>query len=504
MHAATKLPEITSVEQARGVVTCLVDEVQQLRWRIAQLEKELYGPTSERRLEEHLSKEQILLSLFPPPAEPAAVQQVLVPLQDSPSEPRVRRQPVAKVVETVTQRIEPQEKLCPHCGQAKCEIGCEKSERFEYVPAKVIRHELVRPKLACPCGQSGVSIAPLPPQLIEQGQAGASLVAHVLLSKYEDHLPLYRQQQQFLRLGVNFARQTLCDWVEKGAQWLQAIVREMNRELLAGNYLQVDETPVRVMDPEVKGQCATGWLWVKAVPGGDVVFEFHPGRGQEYARQLVGNFKGYLQRDGYSAYGALARGDPGLVPVGCWGHARRKFVEAAELECAEAMEIVTEIRRLYFIERHARDECLKPEQRWKLRQELAQPLLEALPARLAAMREKHLPQSPLGKAIRYTLGEWQPLTRYLEDGRLEIDNNLTENAIRPSALGKKNWLFIGHPEAGWRSAVIYSVIVSCRRRGIDPWQYLSDVLERLPAMKQSEISSVLPARWKSPGSNLTT
>src|SRR5690349_3895201 len=188
MHAATTLPEITSVEQARGVVTSLFDEVQQLRWRVAQLEKQLYGPSSERCLDERLSKEQILLSLFPPPAEPAAVQQVLVPLKESSSEPRTRRQPTAKVLETVTERLEPQEKLCPKCGQAKCEIGCEKSERFEYVPAKVIRHEIMRPKLACPCGQSGVSIAPLPPQVIEQGQAGASLVAHVLLSKYDDHL----------------------------------------------------------------------------------------------------------------------------------------------------------------------------------------------------------------------------------------------------------------------------------------------------------------------------
>jgi transposase len=503
MHAATTLPEITSVEQARGVVTSLFDEVQQLRWRIAQLEKELYGPSSQRCLDGPLSKEQILLSLFPAPTQPPAVQQVLVPLKERSSEPRVRRQPVAKVVETVTERLEPQGKVCPQCGQAKCEIGCEKSERFEYVPAKIIRHEILRPKLACPCGQGGVSIAPLPPQVIDQGQAGASLVAHVMLSKYDDHLPLYRQQQQFLRLGVNFARQTLCDWVEKGAQWLQAIVREMNRELLAGDYLQVDETPVRVMDPEVPGKCATGWLWVKGVPGGDVIFEFHPGRGQEYARELVGSFKGYLQRDGYSAYGALARADSSLISVGCWGHARRKFVEAAELECAEAMELVTEIRRLYLIERHARDECLKPETRWKLRQQLAKPLLEALPPRLEAMRQKHLPQSPLGKAIRYTLGEWQALTRYLEDGRLEIDNNLTENAIRPSAVGKKNWLFIGHPEAGWRSAVIYSVIVSCRRRGIDPWQYLSDVLQRLPAMKHSELVSIVPARWKPTEAKLT-
>jgi transposase len=496
MNAASTLPEITSVEQARGVVTSLFNQLQEALWRVAQLEKQIYGPSSERRVDEHLSKEQVLLSLFPPPAEPAAVQQVLVPLKESSSEPRVRRQPVAKVLESVTERLEPQEKLCPHCGKAKCEIGCEKSERFEYIPSKVIRHEILRPKLACPCGEGTVSIAPLPPQVIEQGQAGASLVAHVMLSKYDDHLPLYRQQQQFLRLGVNFSRQTLCDWVEKGAEWLQAIVREMSRELLAGDYLQVDETPVRVMDPEVKGKCATGWLWVKAVPGGDVVFEFHLGRGQEYARQLVGNFKGYLQRDGYSAYGALARSDSALIPVGCWGHARRKFVEAAELQSAEALDLVNDIRRLYLIERHARDECLNADQRWKLRQELAKPLLQALQPKLEAVREKHLPQSPLGKASRYVLGEWQPLNRYLEDGRLEIDNNLTENAIRPSAVGKKNWLFIGHPEAGWRSAVIYSVIVSCRRRGINPWEYLSDVLQRLPAMKQSELASILPARWK--------
>ncbi len=504
MHAATTPPEITSVEQARGVVSSLFDEVQQLRWRVGQLEKQLYGPSSERRVEEHLSKEQVLLSLFPPPAEPAAAQQGLVPLKERPSQAQVRRQPVAKVLETVSERLEPQEKVCPRCGQAKCEIGCEKSERFEYIPAKLIRHEILRPKLACRCGQGSVSIAPLPPQVIEQGQAGASLVAHVILSKFDDHLPLYRQQQQFLRLGVNFARQTLCDWVEKGAQWLQAIVREMNRELLAGDYLQVDETPVRVMDPEVKGKCATGWLWVKGVPGGDVVFEFYPGRAQEYARELIGDFKGYLQRDGYSAYGALARAERDLIPVGCWAHARRKFVEAAQLESAEALAVVNELRKLYLVERHARDECLEPQQRWKLRQDLAKPVLEGLLPRLEKMREKHLPQSPLGKASRYALGEWQALGRYLEDGRLEIDNNLTENAIRPSAVGKKNWLFIGHPEAGWRSAVIYSVIVSCRRRGIDPWEYLSDVLARLPGMKQSEIGSIVPARWKSVAAKLTS
>lgn len=495
MHSAAAIPEVTTLDQARRVVATLFDQLQQARWRVQQLEKQLYGPSSERQLEAGFSKEQILLSLFPP-VEPAATQQVLVGLNAKPSEPRPRRQPVAKVLETVTERIEPETKVCPHCGKTKCEIGCEKSERFEYIPAKVIRHEILRPKLACPCGQGGVSIAPLPPQVVEQGRAGASLIAHVILSKYDDHLPLYRQQQQFERLGVYFPRQTLCDWVEHGAQWLRPLVREMKRELLAGTYLQVDETPVRMMDPEVQGRCATGYLWVAGQPGGDVVFEFHPGRGQEFARELIGDFRGYLQRDGYSAYGAVIKTTTGLVPVGCWGHARRKFVEAVQLESTEGLEVVTEIRKLYLIERQARDECLPPEPRLALRQQLAAPILAALQPRLEAMREKHLPQSPLGKAIGYTLNEWQPLTRYLEDGRLEIDNNLTENAIRPSAVGKKNWLFVGHPEAGWRSAVIYSVMVSCRRRGLDPWEYLRDVLQRLPGMKQSEVPAILPARWQ--------
>lgn len=496
MHSAAAIPEVTSLDQARGVVATLFHQLQQTLWRVQQLERQLYGPSSERQIQASLSKEQILLSLFPPPAEPPAVQQVLLPATEAKTEPRPRRQPVAKVLETLTERIEPSEQVCPYCGKAKCEIGCEKSERFEYIPAKVIRHEIVRPKLACPCGEGGVSIAPLPPQVVEQGRAGASLIAHVILSKYDDHLPLYRQQQQFERLGVYFPRQTLCDWVEQGAQWLQPVVREMKRELLAGDYLQVDETPVRMMDPEVQGRCATGYLWVAGRPGRDVVFEFHPGRGQEFARELLGGFRGYLQRDGYSAYGAVVKTTAGLVPVGCWGHARRKFVEAAQLESAEGLEVVTEIRKLYLIERQARDECLEPGPRLALRQQLAAPILAALQPRLEAMREKHLPQSPLGKAIGYTLNEWQPLTRYLEDGRLEIDNNLTENAIRPSAVGKKNWLFVGHPEAGWRSAVIYSVIVSCRRRGLDPWEYLRDVLQRLPGMKQSEVPAILPARWQ--------
>lgn len=497
MSVATTVPEVASLDQARDVIAKQFQTIQQLNWQLTQLKKELFGPSSERQTQSTLSKEQILLSLFPAPAPPAATQEVLLPPTQEKAEARVRRQPAIKVLETVTERIEPEDKVCPHCGKEKCEIAHEKSERYEYVPAKIVRHEIIRPKLACPCGKAGVSIAPLPPAVVAQGQPGAGLVAHVLLSKFVDHLPLYRQQQQFERLGVNFPKSTLGDWVEQGAIVLQPIAREMKRLLLLGDYVQVDETPVRVQDPDVVGKCATGWLWVLGKPQDDVIFEFHPGRGKEHAQELLGDFKGYLQRDGYGVYGSLAADRPNqIISVGCWSHARRKFVDALEDQASETTPIVNEIRKLYMVERHARDEGLTAEQRHHIRQQTSLPILAALQPLLQSAQEKVLPQSPLGKAVRYCLAEWGALNSYLRDGRLEIDNNLTENAIRPSAVGKKNWLFIGHPEAGWRSAVIYSIVVSCQRRGIDPWQYLNDVLKRLPSLKQSQLETVLPANWK--------
>ena len=476
--------------------------IQQLQWRVEQLEKQLHGISAEPGpTRENLSSEQALLSLFPPPAEAPATAEVAVEEvtanPETPTRRRTRRNPAAKQLETVTERIEPEEKVCPHCKQSKCEIGCERSERFEYVPAKIIRHEILRPQLACPCGQGTVSIAPLPPTPVEKGYPGPGLVAHVMLSKYDDHLPLYRQQQQFERLGVNFPRQMLCNWVEKGAFLLQGLVGVMKTQLLAGDYVQVDETPVRVMDPEVKGKCATGYLWLVGQPHGDVVFEFHPGRGKEYGQKLLGQFKGYLQRDGYGVYGALAKERPELIPCGCMAHARRKFIEAWQIMGSKQAEwVVLQMRKLYFLEKQARDEDLTPEQRFSFRQGLAPPILAAIKTRLEEFQPAALPQSPLGKAISYSLAEWEALTRYLQDGRIEIDNNLTENAIRPSCVGKKNYLFFGHPDAGWRSAVIYSIIVSCRRHGVDPWEYLRDMMHKLPAATNHDLPNLVPARWK--------
>jgi transposase len=504
MHTAApvKLPEPASLEEARRIIADLAHQLQVSQWQVAQFKKQLFGPSADRvpPADENLSQEQRLLAMFPEPSEPSATQDVVLPEEPGQREPARKgpvRNPQPKVVETVVERIEPEQKVCEHCGKLKCEIGCERSERYEYVPARIVRHEIVRPKLACPCGQGTVTIAPLPATVIDKGLPGPGLVTQVTLAKYDDHIPLYRQQKQLERLGVYFPRNTLCGWVERVAEWLQPVVAQIKRELLAGDYLQVDETPVRVLDPEVEGKCAKGYLWVAGRPGGDVIFEFYPGRGAEEARKLMGGFGGYLQRDGYSVYGSLANApNSGLIPCGCLAHGRRKFVEALADEPQPVRWFVEEIRKLYVIEAHAREEDLLPEQRLALRQELAPPIWSAIKTRLDELNPTLLPKSPLGKAVRYALNEWEAWQTYLRDGRIEIDNNLIENAIRPSAVGKKNFLFIGHPDAGWRSAVIYSIIVSCRRRKIDPWLYIKDMVTRLPKATNQQIAEFVPARWK--------
>lgn len=494
--AAPVLPQ--NLPEAHSLIRQLQEQKDNLQAQNDYLRRQLFGSKSDRMpQEEPSSQEQDLMAIYPTPSTPPATEDVVLPA-GSPEEKkpsRARQQPDPETIETVTERIEPAEKVCPHCGQEKCEIGCERSERFDYIPAKIIRREILRPKYACRCGEAGVSIAPLPPTPIEKGKPTAALLAHVTLSKYLDHQPLDRQQKIFERLGFYVPRQTLCDWIEKGAELLQPIVRQMKAELLAGDYLQVDETPVRVLDPDIKGKSATGYLWVAGRPGADVIFEFHPGRGKEYALALLGDFAGYLQRDGYGVYGSIARGDPGIIPSGCWAHARRRFVEAVKDEPEHARWFVLEIRKLYQIEAHARAEAFTPEQRHHLRQQLAVPIMAAIKQGLDQWPQV-LTNSPMTKAVRYALGEWDALQTYLRDGRLEIDNNLTENAIRPSAVGKKNWLFIGHPEAGWRSAVIYSVIVSCKRRGISPWEYLKDLFERLPGATNQQIAEFTPRAWQ--------
>jgi len=404
---------------------------------------------------------------------------------------RPPRQPLPAHLETERVVLEPIEVQQQPAGWRK--LGEEVTEELDWKPAKFIKRLYIRPKYV---NAERIVIAPLPARLIEKGLPGAGLLTHVIVSKYEDHLPLYRQEKIYRdRHAVNLSRQTLCGWVEAAADWLAPIWRAMRTGLVAGDYLQVDETPIRYLDPDVKGKSQQGYLWTYSHPRGDVVFDWHISRSREGPREFLKAFRGQLQTDGYGVYESLARErDGALILIGCWAHVRRGFHEALG-EGRQAAWIVGQIGLLYAVEKHLRATQAGPQLRAAVRAWQSRPILARLRRALELVRRHVLPKSLLGQAIDYALARWAALTRYVDDGQLEIDNNRCENAIRPTAIGKKNFLFIGHPEAGQRSAVIYSVLGSCRRHGINPAEYLQDVFERLPKAKTSEVPALTPAAW---------
>lgn len=300
------------------------------------------------------------------------------------------------------------------------------------------------------------------------------------------------------RWGATISRQTMNDWIRLTAHWFEPIYRQMLKRLLSGSYLQVDETPVRCNDPDEKrGGTTEGWLWVISRPGEDVVFDWRLSRRHGELTSLLNGYKGVLQADAYGAYPSFAKEHPEVSWVGCWAHARRKFFEAqAESPKAVAM-ILRLIGRLYQRERQWDQAKLSAEQRKELRREYHTRPLYWLRKIVFKLRERVLPKSLFGKACDYLLRYWDALSAHLHYGETRLDNNLIENAIRPSAIGKKNWLFIGHPQAGQRSAILYSIVVSCQRRGIDPLAYMRDVLTRLPSMtNQDDLDPLTPAYWQ--------
>jgi transposase len=286
-------------------------------------------------------------------------------------------------------------------------------------------------------------------------------------------------------------------WMEQIAQLAGPVYRAIKADLLSGQYLQADETPIRYLDPDVKGKSQQGYLWTYSRPGGDVLFEWRTSRSRAGPEEFLKCFRGKLQTDGYVVYESLARERNDLILVGCWAHARRGFHEALG-ESKLAAWFVRQIGLLYAVEkklRRARRGGTGPALRHAVRTWQSQPVLERLHRAMKLVRQRTLPQGLLGQAIDYALIRWESLTRYVADGALEIDNNLIENAIRPSALGKKNWLFIGHPSAGERSAILYTLLGSCRRHHLNPFDYLKDLFTRLPAAKITEIEQFTPRAW---------
>ena len=466
-----------------------------LRQKIDALCRRVWGSSSEKIDSAQL---ELLLQLVNGAAAADNLQPATVEKSSEPARTRKERAPrIPENLPVIEQVIEPGEAM-EQPEQWRL-IGQEISEQLDYEPGRFLRRRIIRKKYVHVSDPDRAPIlAPLPEKLLERGVAGPGLLAHILVSKYCDHLPLYRQEQIFAqRHKINLARATLSRWVELCSDWLQPIYEQIRTGVMAGGYAQVDETPVAYLAAG-HGQTKQGYLWTACRPGGDVFYRWETSRAADCLERLVPReFKGVLQCDGYSAYPAFAKGRAGLELAGCWAHVRRKFHEALEQSPRPAGWIMRQIQHLYRIESALRDKKAGRRLRQAVRSHQSRPIIERIKKALVLFKasRRHLPQSLLGQAIDYTMGQWAGLEVFLREGRVEIDNNLVENAIRPTAIGKKNWLFIGEAGAGQRGAIIYTVIESCRRRGIDPYAYLRDLLTRLPNLTNHQIPEVTPAAW---------
>ncbi|MCI0350201.1 MAG: IS66 family transposase [Acidobacteriales bacterium] len=478
----------------RELVAALRVENTLLRQKIDLLVRRVFGSSSEQIDPAQL---ELLLQLA---AAPAVVEGKTVPEKNKVCA-GLRRARVPRLPDNlpvIEEVIDPEPvKAAPESWRC---IGQEVSEQLDYEPAHFLRRRTVRRKYVHRQDTDRAPvIAPLPERLQERGLAAPGLLAQVIVSKYCDHLPLYRQEQIYARRhGVHLPRQTLARWMGLAADWLRPIYQQIRTGVMAGGYIQVDETPIEYLEPG-HGQTRQGYLWTCARPGGDVVFQWETSRAAECLNKFIAvDFSGTVQCDGYSAYAAFAqkRGDK-IELAGCWAHVRRKFYEALEQSPRGAGWIVRQIQHLYQSEARLRQRRAGPSLREAVRTNESRPVIERLHRALVGwkMTRRFLPQSSLGNAIDYTLSQWPMLTVFVEDGRIEIDNNLVENAIRPTAIGKKNWLFVGEADAGERGAILYTIVESCRRRGIDPYAYLRDVLTRLPQMTNWQIKEVTPEAW---------
>jgi len=391
-------------------------------------------------------------------------------------------------------------------------IGEERSEMLDYIPAKLQVVEHVRAKYAATRAEDGsrtVLTAAMPPAPLPKSNASPNLLSHVLVSKYADHLPLNRIEGIFRRQGVELSRSTLCDWVLGSTELLSVLYEALKAHVLAAPKIHADDTLISLCE-RGRGRAVQARLWAYLGAGASldtqgqwiehpaaVYYEFTDDRRGEHVARMLGQYAGYLQADAYAGFNALYAGGK-IIEVGCWAHARRKFFEIAEAAPkgtrTSAHEALDWIGRLYAIESEIREE--PPDKKRQIREEKALPVLTDLRAWLEAALRAVLPRSPTAGAIGHALSNWSALTRYVESGILDIDNNACERAIRPIALGRKNWLFVASDRGGRAAAIASSLIQSCRLHGVEPFAYLADVLRRLPSHPINRVSELLPFRWR--------
>jgi transposase len=481
-----------------------------LQHQLEQLLRRLYGRKSEKLDPNQLLlfAQEIVEAAGPEPRP--ELESTPEPVPPAPAKPPIKghgRKPLPASLprRRVVHDVPPEERLCPDCGLERACFGEEIREQLEYVPASIIIIEHVRPKYACEGCEAHVVIAERLPEPIEKGLPGPGLLAHVAVSKYADHLPLYRQEGIFKRSGVELSRSTMCDWMAAAADLLAPIVKAMLKRVLMSDVVQTDDTPVKVQDHDGKG-IKTGRLWVHIGDHSNrfTVYDYTPDHTAAGPGRIFKGYKGYLQADACSVYDALFA-DGTIIEVGCWMHARRKFYEARTSDPTRSHVMLAWIAGLYEVEDDAKGARKKrPEwndatwhaYRYDLRLARSKPILDAILTWLEGERGKVLPKSPLGEAIGYALNHWAALIRPLEAGFLEIDNGESERAIKPVAIGRRNWLFAGSDNGGKTAAVLMSLCTTCKGLGIDPQAYLRDLLDRISTHPAKRITELLPDRWQ--------
>lgn len=378
-------------------------------------------------------------------------------------------------------------------SQMQC-IGKEVTEELECIPAKLFIRRYIRYKYA-PKNKDGVLIGELPERVIDKGIPGPGLLASILVDKYMDHLPLYRQRQRFLRENIPIAASTLDGWCKTALEKLQILYDHLVEDTKAKGYLQADETPIKVLDSNKKGACYQGYYWVHHNPiDKTVLFDYQSTRSASGPERILSGFRGYLQTDGYGVYERIGR-QKEVVHLACWAHARREFEKALDNDKARATIALLFIQKLYAVEAQARENKLSSEERKELRLEESLPVINDFGKWIAQEVKSTLPKSSIGKAMRYSIQRWDNLSAYLYDGILENDNNLVENAIRPVALGRKNYLFAGSHDAAQRAAMIYSFFAICKKHEVNPFQWLKHTLENIMSINHKNIRQLYPQNF---------
>lgn len=384
--------------------------------------------------------------------------------------------------------------ICQCCEQKKVRIGADTTQALDYKPASFFIREYVRPKYACASCEQGVIQAELPARPIEKGRPEPGVLAHVVASKYADHLPLYRIEQIFWRHGIDITRGVLSQWNGAVADLLTPLAKAVHEQILQSRWVQCDDTKVKVQEAERVYR--NGHMWVYRGECGDQFYDFDWQRNKASPTRVLAGYRGYLQVDAAPAYDDIFASNEAIIEVGCWAHARRYFKDAQMTSPGEAKQMVEWIGELYVLEKRAKENGLSEEQRVELRQQQARPILKRIKARLDELHLQMLPKSPLGEAVTYARNQWTALERYTEHGALDIDNNGAERAIKPIVIGRKNWMFIGSEAAAKRTAVLLTLVNTCKAHQVNVFEYLRDVIDRVSTHPMRRIEELTPRLWK--------